>query len=370
MQTTWKIKDGARWHDGAPLTSADLIFTATVGQDTELAAFRDRNYDNVASVEAQDAQTVSVRWRRPFIDADTLFTRSLAFPLPRHLLEAAYTQSKATFTQVPYWSEEFVGAGPFKLRGFERGVRLILEANGSYVLGRPKIDEIEVRFIPDANALLASILGGAVDLTLGRSLSLDQAIQVRDQWPDGNVAISFRSWILIQPQFVDANPPLVADARFRRALVQAVNRQQLADGLQAGLVPIAHAMLGPASRSTRMSSPASCAYEYDPGRAGQIMEGLGYTRHRTECSGTPELKACRSRFGPSGATTSTRNRSLQWRTTGNALGVGVEQVLIPPQRLDDREWRATFPGFQLLRQPNDVAALKRYQGGRCRLDRL
>ena len=68
-----------------------------------------------------------------------------------------------------------MGLGPYQVKSWDRGSSIVAVANESYVLGRPKIDEIEIRTIPDANAIMASLLAGAVDLTIGRSLSLDQS---------------------------------------------------------------------------------------------------------------------------------------------------------------------------------------------------
>src|SRR4030095_15173564 len=109
METMWKIRPGARWHDGTPFTSDDLVFTARVVQDPELAVFRDRAYELIESVEAPDPRTVTVRWRRPFLEADTLFG-TLALPMPRHILERPFIEDKTTFLDLPHWSQEFIGA--------------------------------------------------------------------------------------------------------------------------------------------------------------------------------------------------------------------------------------------------------------------
>src|SRR5205823_13446908 len=113
-------------------------------------------------------------------------------------------------------------------------------------LGRPKIDEIEVRFIMDATAIVANVLAGAVDVTLGRGVSLEQAIQARDQWTgQGRIEVSLMSWTALFPQFLDPNPPLVANAVFRRALLHALDRQELSDTLQGGFSPFADTMFSP-----------------------------------------------------------------------------------------------------------------------------
>jgi peptide/nickel transport system substrate-binding protein len=245
MELTWRIRPEAEWHDGAPVTSADLLFTSQLERDPELAVMNNRLYDGIESIETPDAQTIAVRWKRPYINADEMFSYRFASPLPRHILEEPYNERKAALLEDPYWTTNYVGAGPYRLRDFVAGSHLLLEANDRYIMGRPKVDVIEVRFLLDSNAMLASILAGAIDVTLGRTVSLDQAVQIRDAWQDGQIEVGYKSWLVLYPQFLDPTPAVVTDVRFRRALMHAVDRQQLADTLMAGLSTVAHNYLNP-----------------------------------------------------------------------------------------------------------------------------
>src|SRR5438270_12111190 len=110
--------------------------------------------------------------------------RVAGLPLPKHLLEKAFNEDKATFQGLPYWNEEVVGAGAFKIAEWVADSQAVLRASDSYVLGRPKIDEIEIKFIPDPTTMMANVLA-CVELSLGKTISLDQAILLRDQWKDG-----------------------------------------------------------------------------------------------------------------------------------------------------------------------------------------
>ena len=280
METTWKLRPNARWHDGTPFTTADLVFTSTVVQDRDLPMFREPIYSSVESVVARDPLTLVVTWKQTQIFADTLFQNGPVQngPFPRHLLESTYLDSKANFTGVPYWGEEFVGTGPFKLREWVRGSHAVLSANDDYVLGRPKIDELVVKFIPDTNALIANILAGEVELTIGRTLLLDQALQVRDQWADGRMDISFKSWLVASPQLITPSPPVIGDARFRKALMYAMDRNQLSESFQGGLVPVADSYLQPNQPQYREIEDRIIRYEYDPRRAAQIIQDLGYAK--------------------------------------------------------------------------------------------
>jgi peptide/nickel transport system substrate-binding protein len=119
METTWRIRPGTQWHDGAPFTSDDVVFTAQVAQDPALPFPRDPGYRAVEGIDAPDPLTLVIRWKEPYIEADRLFGMRL-LPLPKHLLEEQYTENKANFAQLPYWTSDFVGTGPFAIKSYER----------------------------------------------------------------------------------------------------------------------------------------------------------------------------------------------------------------------------------------------------------
>jgi ABC-type transport system substrate-binding protein len=216
METVWKLQETAAWHDGTPVSAEDILFSIKIAQDQELPIRRERAFDFIDRASIQDLRTVVVGWKQPFIRADALFSNSSL--MPRHLLEQAYLTEKANFAQLPYWGAEFIGTGPFKLRQWERSSHATLAANDAYILGRPRIDEIEMRFIPDPNTLVANILAGTVELTLGRGISLELAMTADEQWAEGSLATRVSGWYAVYPQLVNPSPPVIANVQFRRAL--------------------------------------------------------------------------------------------------------------------------------------------------------
>jgi peptide/nickel transport system substrate-binding protein len=366
MQTTWRLKPNIVWQDGNAFTSEDLLFSVRVAQDKRVALSGGAAYGLIERAEAMGPRTLVVHWKHPYVNADRLFTRtggSRILPMPKHLLEDAYQQDPTSFPQLSYWTHDFVGLGPFKLREFMENSHMVLEANERYVLGRPKVDEIEVKFMADPSTIAANVLAGAVEFTLGGRYSLEWGIQVRDQWRDGKMeAPVATSWMALFPQLLDPNPPVLLEIPFRRALLHAINRQEMSDTIQAGLSPVAHSIIGPHHPEHRDIESSIVRYDYDVRRAAQLIEELGYVK------------------GPDGIYQDRTNRrlSLELRTRqGDDLqektlygvagywqqaGVGVEPVIFPPQRAPDREFRATRPAFEVVRQPGGVDALPRYHG--------
>ncbi|MBM2812175.1 MAG: hypothetical protein HW416_2934, partial [Chloroflexi bacterium] len=370
METTWKIRPGVSWHDGAPFTADDLLFTARIGQDKEVGWEYDIAFDAVDTVEAPDSRTITIKWKRPFVDADTMFSHAVSgrtLPLPRHLLEQTYLDDRANLMQHPYWSEQFVGTGPFKLREWARGSHLIVEANEAYVLGRPKIGEIEVKFIPDPRTLAANILAGSVDLTIGRGMALEQGTQIRDQWKDGRMDVRLNNWKVIYPQFLDPNPTVVLNLQLRRALLHAIDRQQMADTFEGGLAPIGHSYLSPEDPAYKEIAPTIPRYDYDPRKAIQLIEELNYTRGSDGIfrDATNQRLSVEIRVGAGDDLSEKSALSVAdyWRLAG----VAADAFLVPPQQIRDREFAANFPGFYLRGNPNDPARLSRFHSSKVPL---
>jgi peptide/nickel transport system substrate-binding protein len=354
METTWKIKPSARWHDGTPLTADDLVFAATIERDKELE-ISFAAYELVENIATADPSTVTVTWKRPYIEADGMFSyRGGGLPLPKHVLEKSYNSDKATFLGIPYWSQEFIGAGAFRVHDWVPDSHVVLRAYDGYVLGRPKIDEIEVKFIHDNNTLLANVLAG-VDLTLGKTISLDMALGARDQWKDGRVVSVQQNWTPLNPQWIDPNPAIIANYQFRRALYLALDRQELADFVFSGQGAVAHSFIPPDTPHYNLVEPAIVKYPYDPRQSAQILEGLGLTRRADgffyDAEGRKIVVDIQIPLQNDVHAKTAAPVADAWQR----LGVGVDQTPIPIQRQQDREWRSQFPGFNIVERVNNLA---------------
>jgi peptide/nickel transport system substrate-binding protein len=364
MEMTWRIKAGALWHDGTPFTTDDLLFTGTLIKDAELAVLRDLPLENIESMEALDPRTLVVTWRRPYADADTLFSRGVAQPLPKHLIEPAYLENKASVVELPYWNREFVGTGPFRLREYSPGSYAVFEANDRYILGRPKIDELELRFIPDRNTMVANVLSGTVQLTMGRGLAIDEGVQIRDQWREGSVDVGpLRSWIALYPQFINPNPPMMQELPFRRAMVQAIDRAQLVDELAMGLTAVADAIISPRDAEYPRIESRIVKYSYDPRAATSALEGLGFTRGTDgvlrDSTGQQLVVPAQTSQGAALQEKAALAVADYWQR----LGIKVELDVIPTQARTDRARRAGRPGFEIQKQQAGATALVRYTSG-------
>ncbi len=360
METTWKIRPGTAWHDGTPLTADDLAFTVRADQEKQVPGFGNVAYTIIESVNAPDSSTFVATWKGPFVGADSLFTRLRGLPLPKHLLEEPYNELKAGLVDHPYWGQQFVGLGPYKLRELVSGSHLVLDANDKYVLGRPKIDVVEVKFTPDANVMMTTLMSDTAEMSFGARISIDQALQVQEGWRNGTVNFSPGGWLLAMPQFLNPSPPVLLDVRMRRALQSAIDRQVIVDSLLFGKTTIADSSVAPNDVDIKDVESATVRYPYDPQRATQLMGELGYSRGADglmqDASGQKLTIEARSNNQLDTQVKALAIVSDYWRRSG----VNVDELIYGLQRVADREYRHTRPAFEILGFGNDYESFQNF----------
>jgi peptide/nickel transport system substrate-binding protein len=149
---TFHLRSGVRWHDGAPFSSRDVLFTYRKMLDPSSRARSDLLQD-VLEATAPDDLTVRVVYRQPTV----LALEAWKFPiLAEHLF------SRGDFTASPVHQAP-VGTGPFRFVSWERGREIVLEANRDYFLGRPHLDRIVLKIIPSRTTQLQALLTGDID---------------------------------------------------------------------------------------------------------------------------------------------------------------------------------------------------------------
>jgi peptide/nickel transport system substrate-binding protein len=356
METTWKLKPNLQWQDGVPLTVDDFLFTTMVARDRSLAWTQDQAFQFLDTLEAPDGLTLKATWKSTFTDADKLFTMTTNGrlpPLPKHLLEAAYQADPASFTNAPFFSSEYVGAGPYRVKDWVLGSQVLFEANDRYILGRPKIDQIEVRFILDTNTMVSNILAGAVQVTVGRGLTPEQAITVRDQWKDGVVDAGLQNTTALFPQFVNPQTSLLTDVRFRRALLMSLDRQQMVDTFMASLVPVADSLISPDDPEFEAVQANMVRYPFDPRQAMATLEGMGLAKGQDGFYVDP------SSGGHVTLEVRTRTHDLREKiqqviaNEWGQVGIVGQPLVVPEQRVNDRPYQSDFPGFYFRFAPPD-----------------
>lgn len=281
MEVTWKLRPNIKWHDGALLTADDFVFGTQVAMDPELPHRRGRQMSLISQVVAPDPQTLVVRWKQTYMLANMSGPIDV-MALPRHLAADLYRTDKQAFINSPLWTREFIGLGPYRLSEWVLGSHMEGLAFDDYVLGRPKIDRIVIRYFGDLSGLVAGLLSGEVDMTPMGSLKTEQLVTMKNVWEatGAGTVVAVKSGVrAFFPQFRDPGAPLARDASVRRALLHMLDRQTIADTLQHGLTISADTLVPPEDSVYRLLEQRGLAkYPYDLGRAERLLADAGWRR--------------------------------------------------------------------------------------------
>lgn len=369
METTYRLRPGLTWHDGAPLVAEDFIFARMVYGLPELGHAASPPIQHIEEMLAPDHQTVVIRWRRPWVEAGALETldKSALPPLPPHILADPLNRATTTlepFAGHPYWSTEYVGTGPYRLERWESGSFLEGTAFDGYALGRPKIDRVRVRFISDPNAVVANILAGEVHITVDSPIAFQQGLIVKREWAPRNAGTVlvypvFYRWITIQQRAEFANPRSLRDVRVRKALAHAIDKSALNEGLFEGEGLMADSPIASTADAFPLVDRATTRYGYDLRRAEQLMGEVGYTRG---ADGT-HVSPAEGRFSVDlSVLANVQNQSemsimgVGWRQAG----FDIKELVWPQAAGQDTVLRNTHPGLSGTNGPSGQTAILDY----------
>ncbi|MCX6602699.1 MAG: ABC transporter substrate-binding protein [Acidobacteria bacterium] len=225
-----RLRPDVRFSDGHAFTAEDVAFTFAVHQDAAMASpQRDLLVfeDKPIAVRVKGPLELEFELPRPYAAAERLFD-SIAM-LPRHQLESAWKAGKLrqawTLNTPP---EEMAVLGPFRLKRYKPGESVLLERNPYFwQRGRPYLDGIEFRFLPDEDTQLAQFVSGHLDILNRLQPRAVQYLESRQ------VAVSDLGPSL-EYNFVCFNltpgkgKPMFQNVAFRRALSEAVDRRGMA----------------------------------------------------------------------------------------------------------------------------------------------
>lgn len=298
METRYRLKANLQWHDGAPLTAQDFVFAWQLytAPQVPVGAVAAPPLNRMEGVTAPDDRTLVIRWSRTYPGADVLAVGQAAPglpPVPRHILSEVFEQSEwETLNNHPYWTREFVGAGPYRLAQWEPGAFLEGAGFASHVLGAPKIDRIRVQFFLDSNTALAAMRSNSVHMASDNALSFRQGLELRDEWAathEGTLLYTVGSYRAAAFQFRPeyAHPAAVLDARVRRAIALGTDKRQMSEALWGDQGIFLDTIFTPNTSFYGAIDQAITKYPFDPRASQQAMQEAGFTRGSDGLYGSP-----------------------------------------------------------------------------------
>jgi peptide/nickel transport system substrate-binding protein len=348
METTYRLRPNLAWQDGAPLSAEDFVFAWRVYSTPDFGLATSPPMGQMEEVVAPDARTIRIRWRVLFADAGVL--EGTYQPLPRHLLlELLGRADPVAFANLPFWTDEYVGLGPYRVTRWEPGAFIEAEGFDGHALGRPKIGTIKLAFIADANTALANLLAGEVHFVGDFIFSSTEGAVLEREWAanqGGTVlwAPTLLRLTVIQLRPAAADPPALVDVRVRRALAHAIDSATAADLLNEGKAVVTHTLTSPRVEYYPEIERAITKYPYDPRRAQQVLEEAGFMRGADGFyvgrNGEPFRPGVWSSSGPKN-----EQENAVFVDSLRQAGIDASRQIFPAAQLRDAEARALIPGL-------------------------
>jgi peptide/nickel transport system substrate-binding protein len=258
------LRQGVKFHDGRPLTSADVKFTFDSILDGTVKTPKRGAFRMVASIEAPDDFTIVFHLREPYASFLWNLTRPGVGIVPRG--------SGAEIAQRP------IGSGPFQFVNAITDQEIVLQRNAGYFNDtaeaagvRGNVERVRFRIVPDAIVRALELRKGSADVAIN-SLSPDMVVTlakergiVADEQPGTTIAyIGF-----------NLEDPILSHREVRQALAYATDRATLIKYLLRGQARAAGGLLPP---NHWAYDPDVQQYEFDPARAERLLDAAGFKR--------------------------------------------------------------------------------------------
>ena len=257
---TFKLRPGVKFQDGSPFNAEAVAFNYKRMMDPKNHCRCAFYLTAIASVEPVDELTVTFHLRDPAVEFPALIAPSTVTNV-LHSPKAVQEMGEA-------YNRHPVGTGPFKLKSWQSGDRLVVERNPDYWnAGHPYLDEVVIRPLPDAPARFASILSGESDIIWD-----DQADDVLRAKKNPAVIVHEYAGSGAQVYAFNTKVPPFDDVRVRQAMRYALDLQAYADAQWGGLWKPAKDPYGPGSF---VKCKDAGALPYDPAKAKALLKDYG-----------------------------------------------------------------------------------------------
>ena len=250
------LRTDVKFQDGTPLTADDVVFSVKRITNPTLKSSQLSQFDQISDAEALGPAKVRLTTKNPY---PVLLAQLVKLSIvPKAYVERIGNQE---FNVKP------LGSGPYKLREWQKGSQVTLDANDNYWRGKAPFKTVIFRSVPDVSTRVADLKSGRADLV--RLLPPDEAVALKS---DPRLNVLTVATERVGYMFINAQAGPTTDLRVRRAIAHAVDRKGLIDALLLGLAkPVnvigAEPIFGYASDIA--------GYDYDPAKARALVKEAG-----------------------------------------------------------------------------------------------
>jgi peptide/nickel transport system substrate-binding protein len=256
---TLHLKTNVKFSNGQPMTSADVLYTLEQARKSE---YWESLLVGITKVEATSPSTIVITNAEPAAELPAILSQWSFGIEPKNLAG----ESEKEFEQKP------IGTGPFKVASFERGVALTLEKNPYYWQPNlPYLDKVVIKIAPDANARVAQLNSGELDVIDQPPWSQVEAIENSPETEFGDYPLGFNKLL-----FLNVRKPIFKNMKVREAVNLALDREGMINVAMSGHGEPSAAFVPPpiAFHDPSISAPEQNAEKAQELLAEAVKEGV------------------------------------------------------------------------------------------------
>lgn len=266
LTVTYHLRHGVKWSDGAPFDADDVVFSTHVVLNPANNVVSTLGWNQVTKIDEPDKYTVTYHFSKPYSPfIQTFFATQGANPciLPKHLLAKYPNINNIAYNSKP------VGIGPFYVDRWDRGSQVVMKANPLYWRGRPKLDEIVYKIVPDRNTLLTQMQTHDVDMWV----LLGGAYMVRLKHTPGVTILRQPSYFWNNFDF-NLTHPALKELAVREALRDGLDRETIRQKIGHGVGFLSDSPT-PLTAPYAVTAPAA---PFDTAKANALLDAAGWKR--------------------------------------------------------------------------------------------
>lgn len=261
---TFRLRNNVKFHNGKSLSALDVKYTfETMLKDKSLikgASFE----QHLSSIEIIDALTVSFHCRTPFPS------------LPNDVIPVGIIPEGTSAQQ----AKLPIGTGPFKFNSYEEEQLILLKTNEQYFQGRPSIDDLRIKIVPDNSTRESELRKGSVDLAINADL---EPVTVESLQKAPNLEVIITEGTNLAHLGVNLLDPILKDLRVRQAIAHAIDRDTIIREILRNQARPATSLLPPTQWAYDKKVQA---YSFDLAQSNRLLDQAGFKSN----NGQPRLK--------------------------------------------------------------------------------
>jgi peptide/nickel transport system substrate-binding protein len=283
LVVTWELLDNANWGDGTPITCADIKFSWEVGLNPNISVPSREAYQDISSITWDEKTPKKCVVTYPVAKWD--FFKNMVGPMPKHIEEPIYLKYKDKsqgYDQNSEYNKNPTNPGlyngPYVVSEMKLGSHVTFVPNPKFYGKQPNIKKVIFKVIPNTATLEANLRSGTIDMVSPLGFAFDQALafEKKVQAEKLPYKVLFEPGLTYEHIDFDLENPILADLKVRKAMVLAINRQELTKALFDGRQSPAEHSISPKDVWYTKDPKKISIYNFNKRDAMKLLDQAGW----------------------------------------------------------------------------------------------